>query len=105
MAQVPKEIIANIQKFIDLVEKSGIHIDKAILFGSYAKGLQNMWSDIDLALVSKNFEENRYYDLDKLVDACFAIDTNIAPLPYKTEDFTTDDLFVKEILKYGIQII
>jgi predicted nucleotidyltransferase len=105
MAKVPEEIIVKIQQFIDLVEKSGIHLDKAILFGSYAKGLLNIWSNIDLALVSKNFEGNRYYDLDKLVDACFAIDTNIAPLPYKTEDFTTDDLFVKEILKYGIQII
>jgi predicted nucleotidyltransferase len=105
VAQIPEEINKKILKFIDYLEKSGIHIDTAILFGSYAKGSQNKWSDIDLALVSNKFEGNRYYDLDKLTDACFAIDTNISPLPYRPEDFTIDDLFVKEILKSGIRIV
>ena len=104
MAQIPEEIIQKIHRFIDYLENTGIHIDTAILFGSYAKGQQNKWSDIDLALVSKMFEGNRYYDLDKLTDACFAIDTNISPLPYKPEDFSDKDLFVREILKNGIRI-
>lgn len=105
VAQVPEEIIDKIQKFIDFLEKTGIHIEKAILFGSYAKGVYNKWSDIDLALISNVFEGNRYNDLDKLTDACFAIDTNISALPYRPEDFVTDDLFVKEILNYGIRIV
>jgi predicted nucleotidyltransferase len=105
MAQIPEEINNKILRFIEYLEHTGIHIDKAILFGSYAKGSQNKWSDIDLALVSKKFEGNRYYDLDKLTDACFAIDTDISPLPYRPEDFTNDDLFVREILKNGIRIV
>jgi uncharacterized protein len=105
MAQISEEVKNKIQCFIDYLEVSGIHIDTAVLFGSYAKGTQNKWSDIDLALVSKMFEGNRYYDLEKLTDACFAIDTNISPLPYRPEDFNSDDLFVKEILKNGIRII
>jgi predicted nucleotidyltransferase len=105
VAQILEEINNKIRNFIDYLEKTGIHIETAILFGSYAKGQQNKWSDIDLALVSKMFEGNRYNDLDKLTDACFAIDTNISPLPYKSEDFNSEDLFVKEILKTGIRII
>jgi len=104
MAQIPDEIKDKIEQFIDFLDNSGINIQTAVLFGSYAKGKQDKWSDIDLALVSSAFEGNRYYDLDKLADACFAIDTNIAPLPFKPEDFTTDDLFVREILKTGIRI-
>lgn len=105
MAQIPEDINIKIQRFIDFLENIGIHIETAILFGSYAKGLYNKWSDIDLALVSNMFEGNRYNDLDKLTEACFAIDTNISPLPYRPEDFNTDDLFVREILKSGIRII
>jgi predicted nucleotidyltransferase len=105
MAQIPEEIKAKIQRFIEYCEVSGIHIQQAILFGSYARGTQNKWSDIDLALVSDKFEGIRYNDLDKLVDACFAVDTDISPLPYRPEDFTINDLFVKEILKNGIRII
>jgi predicted nucleotidyltransferase len=104
MVEIPEEISQKINRFIDYLENTGIHIETAILFGSYAKGEQNKWSDIDLALVSKMFEGNRYYDLDKLTDACFAIDTNISPLPYTPDDFNSNDLFVKEILKNGIRV-
>jgi predicted nucleotidyltransferase len=105
MAKISKEVIDKLHKFIDFVEKQDIHIDSAILFGSYAKGSNNKLSDIDLALVSEMFEGNRYKDLDKLADACIKIDTDISPLPYRPEDFVEDDLFVKEILKTGIRII
>ena len=105
MAQVPEEIINKLKKFIEYVEKTNIHVKQAILYGSYAKGLQNKWSDIDLAIVSNDFEGNRYYDLDKLADAWFAIDTDISPLPYRPEDFTKDDLFVRHIINEGIRII
>ena len=105
MAQVSDEIISKLRKFINYIENSHIHVEQAILFGSYAKGTNNKWSNIDIALVSKDFEGNRYYDLDKLTDACFAIDTDISPLPFRPEDFTTDDLFVREILKDGISLM
>ncbi len=49
-----------------------INIDKAILYGSYAKGLATELSDIDLLVISKDLPEDRpkgangYY-LDTLV--------------------------------------
>jgi len=104
MAQVSPQIIARINNFIDYVEQSGIPIEKAILFGSYANGSANKWSDIDLAMVSSKFEGNRYYDLDKLVDARLKVDSDISPLPYNPNDWTLENLFVKEILKTGIVI-
>ena len=37
----------------------------AILFGSYAQGTFNEWSDIDLAIVSKVFVGDRFEDRKK----------------------------------------
>ena len=38
--------------------RSKISIDQVFLYGSYAKGNPNEWSDIDLYIVSKDFPEN-----------------------------------------------
>jgi predicted nucleotidyltransferase len=77
----------------------------AILFGSYAKGNNYEFSDIDIALVSDNFEGVRFLDKEKIRRITLNIDYRISPLPYRTEDFMEDNLFVKEILDTGIKII
>ncbi|MBM2814910.1 MAG: nucleotidyltransferase [Ignavibacteria bacterium] len=105
MAKIPNKIEKKIKQFIGLLEKNNIRINQAILYGSYAKGSANKWSDIDLALISENFEGDRYNDITKLRDFIFSVDTDISPLPYRPEDFTVDDLFVKEIIKTGIRIV
>lgn len=105
MAKVPQEVIDKVRKFIIYLENSKIPIETALIFGSYAKGTYNKWSDIDVALVSSCFDGNRFKDLDKLTDAVFAIDTDISPLPYRPEDFVSDDLFVKEILTYAYKVV
>jgi predicted nucleotidyltransferase len=105
MYKVPNRITKSIKDYINYLENTNIHIKEAILFGSYAKGNSNEFSDIDLALVSENFTGSRFFDLDTLRDAKFAVNTDISPLPYRPEDFTEDNLFVKEILNYGIRII
>ena len=105
MDKIPDNIIEIINRFLQKLEKSDIHIKEAILFGSYAKGTNDEWSDIDLALVSDSFCGIRFYDWDKLKEAKLSVSYDLSPLPYRPEDFTEDNLFVKEILKYGIRII
>jgi predicted nucleotidyltransferase len=39
------------------LESKGIRIDKIILFGSYAKGTANEYSDIDIAIISNDFKD------------------------------------------------
>ena len=62
MDKIPIDILNKIIQFLNILEKNNIHINKAILFGSYAKGTFNEWSDIDIALVSDNFQGNRFLD-------------------------------------------
>ncbi|MBX3043888.1 MAG: nucleotidyltransferase domain-containing protein [Candidatus Kapabacteria bacterium] len=105
MSEIPEAIIEKIRKFVEYLEKSQIPVEEALIFGSYAKGTYNKWSDIDVAIVSDKFEGSRYYDLEKMTDAIFAIDTDISPLPFRPEDFNTSDLFVKEIMKHSYRIV
>lgn len=94
-----------IRKYITELEKNNIRIKSAILFGSYARGNYDKWSDIDVALVSDDFEGVRFLDRKKVARATLNVDSRISPFPYRTEDFNKDDLFVKEILETGTKII
>ena len=105
MAQVPDNIIALIKKFIENASQDKIQISEAILFGSYAKGTQNEWSDIDIAIVSKDFQGISFYDSQKLNNALLKTSIDLETHPYRPEDFTIDNPFVREILEYGIRIV
>ena len=62
MDKISDNIKDKIFKFIELLEKNNIHIQKAILYGSYATGNFNEYSDIDLAIVSENFTDDIWED-------------------------------------------
>ena len=47
-----KTIVKTIQKYLHYVSQQGIPVRYGVLFGSYAKGKANKWSDIDLLVVS-----------------------------------------------------
>ncbi len=104
VALVPDEIVEILKKFLNMVTTSGLHIERAIIFGSYAKGKAGKWSDIDVALVSKDFTGVRFYDRKKLNRCLIKIDSRIETHPFRPEDFTRDNLFVDQILKDGIEI-
>jgi len=105
MDKIPDKIINNIKVLIDDLNHNKINIESAILFGSYAKGNYNEFSDIDLALISKDFSGNRFTDKDSIRKFVVRINTDISPIPYRPEDFTSDDLFVSEIMESGIKIV
>jgi len=104
MVTVSDEIVEKLKKFLSMVSASGVHLERAIIFGSYAKGNQNKWSDIDVALVSKDFTGSGFYDRKKVNPYLIRIDSRIEPHPFKPEDFTEDNPFVNEILKDAIEI-
>jgi predicted nucleotidyltransferase len=104
LVEISVDIKKSIIKYLNGLENSNIKIEKAILFGSYAKGTNNEWSDIDIALISKNFSGSRFQDRFMLAEPTVHINSSISPLPYRPEDFDPSDLFVKEIMETGIEI-
>lgn len=104
MVTISDEILEKLKRFLSMVSDSGLHIERAILFGSYAKGTENTWSDIDIALVSKDFTGIGFYDRKRVNPFLIKVDSRIEPHPFKPEDFTEDNPMVREILKQGIEI-
>ena len=105
MAEIPYQIKNLIEKYISALEKEDFHIEKAFLFGSYSKGKADEWSDIDIALVSKTFEGVRFSDRSKIRKITLSVSSDLSPLPFRPEDFTSENPFVREILEKGIRII
>ena len=53
---INKNIVDSINQFIKEIKKQ-YNITAIILFGSYAKGTENENSDIDIAIVSDDFDD------------------------------------------------
>ena len=97
------EIINSIEKFIKEIKKKS-NVEAIILFGSYAKGTESEDSDIDIAIVSADFDD--IYDcMAILMGMTWDIDARIEPHPIKKKDFDeVSDYFVKEIIDTGIKV-
>jgi uncharacterized protein len=100
-----REIEKSVKFYIAQLETIGIHVQQAILFGSYASGKYDEWSDIDLAIVSNDFAGNRFEDRNKIRKITLQVNSDISPMPFRPEDFSDSNYFVKEILETGIRIV
>lgn len=92
-----------ISEFVSLVSDE-FPLNEVYLFGSYARGNAREYSDIDLAIVSDKFEGIRFFDKKKLNKYLLKSSYDIEVHPFKTEDFTIENPFVKEILETGVKI-
>ena len=90
--------------FLEEIQKK-FKLDDAYLYGSFAKGTSNKWSDIDIAIVSSDFSGDLFEDRLILMRMASSIDDRIEPKPYTRELFNADDPLVDEIQKHGIRLI
>ena len=51
MAQIDNVVLDKLHIFISVLKNSGISVESAYLFGSYATNHAGKWSDIDVAIV------------------------------------------------------
>lgn len=105
MVQLPSKVKTTLDRYLLALKQSNIPIQKAILFGSYARGNSHEWSDIDLALVSDIFVGNCMDDKDKIRTITLSISSELEVIPFAPQDFTPQNPFVKEILRTGIQLV
>jgi len=79
---VDKSIIDIIQNYLQVANKSGLHISEAILFGSFAKGNYNEESDLDLLLVCSDLNEDTSEVIKNILWSLRAkTDSRIEPIP------------------------
>jgi predicted nucleotidyltransferase len=97
-------IRAGVLFFLNEVKRK-YSIDKAYIFGSYAKGKATNWSDIDLAIVSRDFSDEIFNDRLYLMNLSSQFDDRIEPVLYSPSTFILNDPLVAEICKNGVQVI
>lgn len=85
MAKKHVEVI--VKEFIQAVKKRNIRVEKAILFGSYAKGNAVETSDIDVAVISPDFGQDYLEEAVLLKEISEDIDLDISPRPYSLEEY------------------
>lgn len=95
--------IKKVEKLVSDVQVLGIHLQKAILFGSYAKNKQRKYSDIDVALVADEFSGVGFEDIPLFISA-LRNNYMIQPKTFSTAYFKKGDPFIEEIIKTGIEI-
>lgn len=105
MDKVPDKIKAIIEEYLKLLKANNIHLHKAYLFGSYANGNSNEWSDIDIALVSDSFEGIRAKDRDKIRILTLSVSSKLETLPFNSKDFSEANPLAKEIIETGIRLV
>jgi predicted nucleotidyltransferase len=105
VAKIPDQIRKVIDEYVRALENNHIHVRRAVLFGSYAEGRANEWSDIEIALVSDSFDGDRFEDRGKIRRITLSVSSDLSPLPFRPEDFTPENPFVKEIIEKGVRIV
>lgn len=76
---------------------------KISLFGSYAKGNCHKDSDIDVAVILKDYSNLIDIRLD-LMRLRRKIDSRIEPHLFREKDFDISNPLVYEIVKYGVEV-
>jgi predicted nucleotidyltransferase len=89
---VDEAIIKSVQNYLRTLIARGRDIRFGVIFGSYAQGCANEWSDIDLLVVSPDYDNIISRDkIDQLWITAAKLDSRIEPVPCGVERWEKDD--------------
>ena len=103
---VEEKIKKIIHQFINVLTNKGIRIDQVILYGSYASGNMKTYSDIDLAIISPDFGNDKYEESKLLLQTAWRVDPRLQPVPISSESFKKNTWIplIHQIKASGIEI-
>lgn len=78
---VDDAVMASVRKYLTALRAHGLPVQLGVIFGSQAVGTAGAWSDIDLLVVSSNFDgaRNRRH-VDLLWHLAARVDNRIEPV-------------------------
>ena len=94
-----------VRQYISAVANQTTGFVTAFIFGSFANNTQRAESDIDVALIIDNLKDSEKFEIQvQLMLLASRFDSRIEPHPLSTQDFNSDNPFIHEIRKTGIEI-
>jgi len=103
MAKVNNAALNKIKDYISEINLI-CQIDKAVLFGSYAKGMHNKESDIDIAIFSRKINDsNRHKYTSLFLRHILKYKLDIQPVVFSLREYNSgeSDFIADEIIKKG----
>ncbi len=102
---IPQKVRKEIKAFVKVLKRDKLPIQKVILFGSFSRGNQKKWSDIDLCIISPKFKDSfsamQYLWLKRIKDEGLTIE----PVGFSPQDFEKEDSFIREIKETGVELV
>ena len=88
---VVEPALAAVQNYLRVLQTYGLPVRFGVVFGSQTTGQANQWSDIDLLVVSPQFDGRRERrDVDLLWRLAARTDSRIEPVPCGEHQWTED---------------
>lgn len=79
---VAQSVVRALESYVEALERNGIAVRFAVVFGSHVTGMADQWSDIDVLVVSPRFDlPRRRADVDLLWRVAARTDSRIEPVP------------------------
>ena len=80
-----------VKRYLVVLPALGIHANRAVLLGSFARGDADEFSDIELVVIAPEFDGLRELTLiEKLWLATASADNRIEPIPCGEQEWETD---------------
>jgi len=88
---VDEAVIAAVRKYLTALRAHGLPVQLGVIFGSQVTGMAGAWSDIDLLVVSPDFDGTRNRrDVDLLWHLAARVDSRIEPVPCGAQQWRDD---------------
>jgi predicted nucleotidyltransferase len=89
---VAEPIVRSIRRYLQVVSEQGIPVRYGIVFGSQVTGRADVWSDIDLLVVSPKYDlPRKREDVNVLWRIAARTDSRIEPIPVGERQYEEDD--------------
>lgn len=88
---VDQSIVKSVRNYLRTVQEQGVDVRFGIVFGSRATGNSAIWSDIDVLVVSPQYDGPRNrHDVDLLWRVAARSDSRIEPIPCGEKQWNED---------------
>jgi predicted nucleotidyltransferase len=89
---VAEAIALSVRQYLMNLRQYNIPISYGVIYGSQVRGESGQWSDIDLLVVSPQYDrERRREDINLLRRVAAHTDSRIEPIPVGQQQYLTDD--------------
>lgn len=89
---VNESVLNGVRKYLRALREQGVAVKFGVVFGSQVAGNTNVWSDIDLLVISPKYDDQRNRDdINLLWRIASRTDNRIEPIPCGERQWLEDD--------------